>query len=230
MPTIDRYVRLGRRDMGKRLKTFRVFPTWKRLGSILLLNAVLSAVIWFFPWGDWATRLTGVIGVLSCTAGVYYIPIMLTAISYKQRVHEHGLVLGPRWLQPLIIPWETIDPGRVHIVDNFSAAGHHSEFNSIKRSNQAGLADSGLALNGFNTATWDPVFTYWLLGTHRPEKLAEAIEKAMVQAGYDAQGLAANAVRTRVRASRSKKGTALMPTTRGPFDPPLGVPHSPAQS
>ncbi|GLY32785.1 hypothetical protein [Kineosporia sp. NBRC 101731] len=141
----------------------------------------------------------------------------------EQRVCENGLVLGFRGRS--VVPWETVDPGRVHIVENFLSAGFHPEFNTLSATHHAGLADRGLVVCGLNTSERNPPFVYWLIGTPHPEKLAARIERAMCDFGLDAEGLADHASRTAVRAhrGRGKMGAPLLPPVRGLFDPVLGV-------
>ncbi|GLY27965.1 hypothetical protein [Kineosporia sp. NBRC 101731] len=125
-----------------------------------------------------------------------------------------------------LVPWTTIDPGRVHIVENFLSAGFHPEFNSLSPTHHAGLADRGIVVCGFKQGR-QPRFVYWPIGTARPEKMVAEIERAMCASGLKAQGLAANAQRTAVRAhrGRGKKGQPLLPPVRGLFDPVIGVPE-----
>lgn len=63
---------------------------------------------------------------------------------------------------------------------------------------------------------------WWLLGAASPERLAEAIEEAIVADGYDAHGLAARASRGAIIIAWNPEGDHPLPP-RQSQDPVLGV-------
>ncbi|GAB3263420.1 hypothetical protein [Kineosporia babensis] len=218
---LEHYLMLERRDMGLQRVGFRAWATWRRLGWVMLINTVV-ALAFFVCWpGSLFDRVTIAWITYTPFALPYLIMVLLSGVSYKQRVCQNGLVLGFRGRT--VIPWETIDPGRVHHIDNFSSASWHPDL-SLPVTHHAGIADRGLVVCGKYPG--NPPFAYWLIGTRSPEKLAAEIESAMCDFGLPAEGLAENAVRTKVRAKKrlGKAGQPLLPPLRGLFDPVIGVP------
>ncbi|GLY32786.1 hypothetical protein [Kineosporia sp. NBRC 101731] len=224
--TVRDYEAMTHRDMGRQLVAFRAWPTWRRVGLVLLVHLVVAGPFLVWPGLRTDQRVAG--GVMAgCLTSVPYVVLTVVgAFLCKQRVCTNGLVLGWRRGR-LVVPWETIDPGRVHVVENVPAAGLYPEFAGILPTHQAGFADRGLVVCGYNSGTREPMFSYWLLGSRSPEKLARVMEDAMVNAGFAAEGLAGNASRTAVRARRAvgRAGTPLLPPVRGPLDPVIGVPR-----
>ena len=108
---------------------------------------------------------------------------------------------------------------------------------------QGFLTTRSLAINGLDTARPSPwrlpglhdatdvvdadgtrstPFVWWLLGAARPERVAEAIEAAMIADGYAAHGLAARARTQSIQLRwNPPPGNPLPP--RAATDPVLGV-------
>ncbi len=149
----------------------------------------------------------------------------------RHRVCEHALVLGPRGRQ--VIPYETIDPGRVHDARGLfltrqlaipTMAVHGSTGPMLLLN---GLQRPMFSANVAGARTTGPQgspFGYYTLGTRQHRQLAEALEAAMVADGFvEAHGLAASTFDLRrVRPGFRQDGPPLV-HVRALHDPPLGV-------
>lgn len=205
-------------DMGRVLQTFRCWP-----GPVASLVAVLSTVAvvawqWITVPDDplWFRFFVLLIMLLLWSA------LALPGILERIRVCEHGLVLGYGRTRTAryVVPWASVDPGRVRILVRAQLISRHHGVPQVSPHHRVGtgpLAYRALAVNGLDTATgagtWVHIpglletpntvlerdgrgrlpFAWWILGTPRPGKLAEAIEAAMVADGHRAEGLAAGA-------------------------------------
>ncbi|MBT0768679.1 hypothetical protein KIH74_07060 [Kineosporia sp. J2-2] len=219
---LKRLVMLDASELGRVRAQFRTAPTARPMAVVLVVSVILAALALLIPWGPDGTNLA--VAVIVCMAPLTYFLIVLTGLATRHWVRERGLATGWRRRTRLTVPWETIDPGRVHVVENATAVVFHPDFQDRSPTYLNNLSDRALLVCGFNSATGDPLFRYWLLGTPDPEGLAQQIERAMVDAGLEARGLAANASRTAVRARYRNGGTALLSDHRGPYDPVLGAP------
>lgn len=154
-------------------------------------------------------------------------------------VRQHGLVLG--WgRRRRVVPWATVDPGRVHCVDNLNLAGRYFGLGATHRARGFALHTPGVIVNGWSgqeRRAWEGAvgavqgspFAPWFIATRQPEAFVQALEAAMVADGYPAQGLAAGAISRRVRlrwadsaARRAELALRLGPPRRLQ-DPVLGV-------
>lgn len=202
-------------DVGRVLATFRCWPgpvSWLVLivmmvGAVVLnVSAVPDDPLWFRFFAA---------GMMLLLWGAFAFPGMLE----KHRVCEHGLVLGYRRTgrSRYVVPWSSVDPGRIRTLTRAQLVSRHPAMPSSSPHYRIGtgpLAYRALAVNGLDSAQagWlhipgvleptDTVgrsrhrstpYVWWLLGTPRPERLAQAIEEAMVADGFAAQGLAARA-------------------------------------
>lgn len=196
-------------DMGAVLASFRPWHS-PRVWQIQLAFSALFFLPWLLPvedsWAITATLLTGQWSTL--------LIFLLAGVVDHHRVCEHGLVLGFRRRSTLVVPWSTLDPGRVRILERSSLLGRYDQVPATAPHYRQGfLTTRSLALNGLDTASgalYVPnmysapdvtdlhgarasPFVWWLLGAPKPEKVARAIEQAMIADGYDAAGLAARA-------------------------------------
>lgn|GEM_PF-2938222 len=176
--------------------------------------------------------------------------VVAVGLIERHRVCEHGLVVGFKTRSRYVIPWSTLDPGRVRAVGRVNLIGRNRDVPASSPHYRLGFATgTSLALNGLDSAVagWlhvpgvlevtEPTtpgsrwrrtpFVWWQLGTRRPERLARAIEEAMVADGFAAHGLAARAM--------DQATTLRLKPDHNPFpprevrDPVLGVdgPHLP---
>lgn len=214
----SKWTGLTRQDMGRELARFRAWPGSRLTAGFVVINAVLSVILLALPVEKpWALAVT----LLVCSVPSYVI-FALIGVPEKHRVCEYGMALGFRRDTKLVVPWETIDPGRVHVVENLNAIARQPDVGMAYTNRTGGLCTRGLVVNGLNSASWDPLYANWILATQHPERLAAEIEKAMLADGYPAEGLAANASRTAVRAPWRPTGPLL--TRREPLDPVIGLP------
>ena len=222
-------------DMGRVRSTFRAWPGW--------LFWVLTAVPCVLLAGRIVTARNSedvIVGVSLIVAVLAFAGILLLIYGLERhRVCEHGLVLGLRKRGPFVVPWESVDPGRVRIGWNAAFMARHPEIPQTTSRHRVGVFSSrGLVINGLDTSsrsrfsTLDPLgsaqgraatpFGWWFLGTRRPGALAAAIEEAMVADGFDAQGLAQRAERLRFSVGWNASGPSPLPE-RQMTDPVMGV-------
>lgn len=229
------------RDQGRVLASFRPWPT-RRVWTVtaVLLGLCLLPILLVPGDTGWGLTFTGLVSV-----GGTFLTFLLAGVVDHHRVCEHGLVVGFRRRSRYVVPWCTLDPGRVRVVERSSLLGRYPEVASTSPHFRQGfLTTRSLAVNGLDTAQsgWvripglldvsdvvDQVsgargtpFTWWLLGARQPERLAEAIEEAMVADGYAAQGLARRASAEAVTLRWNPPGLNPLPS-RQATDPVLGV-------
>jgi hypothetical protein len=230
-------------DMGRVLASFRPWPT-ARVWLIQLALSLVFLLPLLLPVQDsWAISLTLLLGQWAMV-----LTFLLAGAVDHHRVCEHGLVLGWRRRSTLVVPWSTLDPGRVRILERSSILGRYDRVPATgPHFRQGFLTTRSLAVNGLDTAlfgafhvpglysapdisdeagTRPSPFVWWLMGCPQPEKLARAIEEAMIADGYDAAGLAERAVANRVQL-RWNPDQSLDPLPpRAATDPVLGA-HGP---
>lgn len=222
---------LTTQDMGAVRATFRPWPGTTASVVLGVLTMVIGGGAVAAP--DSATRL--VILAVGATVLVLLGLFVLAGAIERIRVCDHGLVLGFRTRSQYVVPWSTVDPGRVRVVHRVGLVGRLPYAAPSSPHYRLGVFSTrALALNGLDTALggwWlipgmleatDTVapgsrarrtpFVWWLLGTRRPEALASAVEDAMVADGYAAHGLAD---RARAQAFTLR----LNPGAHDPFPP-----------
>ena len=207
------------KDMGRVLRTFRCWPGPISSAVMVSITVGVVARAWTSgPEDTWGYRLMVLTVMLLLWSG-----FALPGILERCRVCEHGLVLGygPTRRARYVVPWKSVDAGRVRVLRRSQLISRHRGMPQVSPHYRIGtgpLAYRSLAVNGLDTATdagtWLHIpgllettttmspggrrgrapFAWWILGTPRPEKLAQAIEEAMVAAGHRAEGLAARAV------------------------------------
>lgn len=217
--------------MGRVLRTFRCWPGPVSSVVMLLITVAVVAWQWITVPDDplWFRFFVLFLMLLLCSA------LALPGILERIRVCEHGLVLGygPTRTARYVVPWTSVDPGRVRILVRAQLISRQQGVAQVSPHYRIGtgpLAYRALAVNGLDTATgagtWLHIpglletpntvregsgrrklpYAWWVLGTPRPERLAAAIEAAMVADGHRAQGLAAGA----------KERELVVPWTPGP--------------
>lgn len=231
---------VGAADMGPILASFRPWPS-VRVWQIQLAFSALFLLLWLLPvedsWAISATLLTGQWSTLCI--------FLLAGVVDRHRVCERGLVLGLRRRSTLVVPWSTLDPGRVRIVERSSLLGRYDRVPATgPHFRQGFLTTRSLALNGLDTASFGALhlpnlysapdvidhegsrstpFVWWLLGSPQPERVARAIEEAMIAAGYDAAGLAERASANSVQLRWNPDQTLDPLPPRGATDPVIGA-------
>lgn len=221
-PGLERFIMLDPSELGPVRAQFRTSPTARPMAVVLVATVIVAGLALLIPWGPAGTNLA--VAVILATPPLTYLLIAVVGLIGRHWVRDRGLATGWRRGTRLMVPWETIDPGRVHVVENATAVTFHPDFGDRSATYLNNVSNRALLVCGLNSATFDPLFKYWLLGTPDPEGLAQQMEKAMVDAGLEAHGLAANATRTAVRARYRNGGTPLLNDHREPYDPVLGVP------
>ncbi|SFJ62682.1 hypothetical protein [Cellulomonas sp. KH9] len=240
----ERLIELGERtaeDMGAVRATFRAWPgrTANVAFAVLLVVAVATSVV-----APNATELS--VRLVIWGSFAFWVALFVAAGAMdRHRVCEHGLVVGFRTHSRYVVPWSTIDPGRVRVVRRPLLVGRRPELPASSPHYRVGwFTTSAVAVNGLDSAIdgWVRVpgllgvtdavelagrarftpFVWWLLGTQRPRELLEAIEAAMVADGYDARGLADRAERNAVTITWQPTAQSPIPP-RYPDDPVVGV-------
>ena len=199
---------LDAEDMGAVRQTFRAWPgarMWLFLLGLMLLSLLPLLIPGEVGWGLTVT-------LLICIGASGLVLVIAGAVD-RHRVCEKGLLLGWRGRTRDIVPWSTVDPGRVRVVERAGLLGRRHDTPASSPHFRTGLlVTRALSVNGIDSAHggWvgipgllgvtDPVapgararstiFVNWLLGTPDPVRLARAIEDAMVAEGYPARGLA----------------------------------------
>lgn len=241
---VEQFVEIAKQtweDQGEVLAMFRPWPgrvAW----IVIALIIVGSGLFTVFAPND-TERL--VRSSLFGSAIFWSALIVASGAVERHRVCEHGLIVGFRTRSQYVIPWSTVDPGRVRIALRPSLLGRHPDVPSSSPHFRHGwLSTEALLLNGLDTAVsgWMAVpgllgvtdavklggrarttpFVWWVLGTQRPRRLAEAIEAAMVADGFDALGLAERAQRQSTTLTWRPSPFSPIPA-RYPTDPVIGV-------
>lgn len=212
-------------EPGRQLAVFRARPTIGLLSAILVpavLLAVLAVVIAPDPF----------IAVVPLGIGLLAAAIFVVAgLLDRVRVHEHALVLGFRG--QLVVPLETVDPGRVYVSRALfltrhvaappgatrGTAGPMVVVNGWQRP-MAGMNVAGAPVHGAS------VFGWYLLGARDQRAFLDALESAMVGSGLEAaRGLReATLSLRRLRPTSARDGAPLV-LPRGTTDPPAGAGH-----
>ncbi|CAM3941054.1 hypothetical protein JAAN108728_03440 [Janibacter anophelis] len=221
---LEALTRLTRADMGAERAVFRALPGWGLLLWILvptLLIAVAALAIAPSPIGAVVILAVGTLVALAFVVGGWFDRI---------RVCDQGLVLGLR--ATVVVPWESVDPGRVYLTRGAFVARHVAAAVGATRGSSGRMVvlngtQRGLfMLNAAGAHDGGPSpFGWYLLGGHHPSRLLAAIEAAMVAAGFtEAHGLAPSTEQLRrIRTTYRVDGPLV--TERGALDPPLGVDH-----
>lgn len=170
----------------------------------------------------WLDLIAGVGVLLGCF-------LILIWRRERYRVCQHGLIVGFKKKSEYVIPWASIDPGRVRVVKRIGLLRRLPGMRWRSPHYRASLVSlGGIVLNGFAkevpVPSWkitepNPVstpFGWWLLATRRPDALLRAMEEAMVADGYPAEGLAA-------RARAQAFTVTWKPTPESPISPRLGT-------
>lgn len=218
-------------DMGAVRAVFRPWPgttAW-----VVMAALVATVVVGGVLAPDPVTRMVILLG--GATVPFFLGLFVAAGAADRIRVCDRGLVLGLRTRSRYVVPWSTVDPGRVRVVDHVGLVGRLPYAAPSSPHYRLGVFTTrALALNGLDSALggWWSVpgmlevtdalepgsrvrrtpFVWWLLGTRRPEALARAVEEAMVADGYAAAGLAE-------RACAQAFTLRLNPGTHDPFPP-----------
>lgn len=168
---------------------------------------VLSLVRMALGSRDHFVRDVGLLFLVAAAVGGVIIGAIVSAARRRRYdIHQHGLVLrGRRGEQVAVIPWTTVDPGRVLL---------STPSRRVRAWTPLGLLDWAtrptiVLINGwvrspndlgqgrrhrYDTGTYDYPFGWWQLGVTDPVHLLTAIESAMVADGHPARGLTAAAL------------------------------------
>lgn len=213
----------GPREAGPVRATFGPRTSWALILPWLVVGVVLLGAAYpvnpdFFP----VSAL-----VLLVIFGGGALAAWLWTRAQRTRVAEHALVLGSA---KKVVPYATIDPGRVAVSSAVSGLGRHFHSGGVRILQSRG---SVAVINGLNpdpSATSPHLppssvpspFCEWGLSGEPAEVLA-ALEQAMRDAGYPATGM------TELARSRTFAPPKTHPATdvllqRRALDPPVGVP------
>lgn len=185
--------RWTRQDAGPVVATFSPNPPWLLTLPWLVIGLLLLAVALplnpqFFPVS--AAIIVVIFGGTALAAWLW-------ARSQKTRVAERALIVGSR---RQVIPFATIDPGRVAIATRVRYLGRHVHSGGTRILQSQGAT---AVVNGLNpdpgaksphlppSSVPSPFCEWGLAGD--PVEVLTALERAMVAAGFPAHGMAERA-------------------------------------
>ena len=210
-------------DMGRVLRTFRCWPGPISSAVMTLITVGVVAWQWWAVPDDplWFRFFVLFLMLLLCSA------LALPGILERHRVCEHGLVLGygPTRSARYVVPWASVDPGRVRLLRRGQLISRHRGMPQVSPHYRIGtgpLAYRSVAVNGLDTASSPPRdgqrgagCAWWILGSPQPKKVARAIEDAMVADGHTrARGLAVRAIEQEIVVPWTPGPSPLRPRTR----------------
>ncbi len=208
---------------GRVLSTYRAWPSPTFIAWFVgpaLVVAVFAVIVSPKPWIALVPLGLG-FGVASVFVVAGYLD--------RHRICEHALVLGHRGDQ--IIPFETIDPGRVYDTRGLFL-GRHIEIPTMAVHGSTGplLLINGLRRQMFSAniagapKSETSPFGYYTVGTRKQQEFLAELERAMVADGFtEVAGLTQSTFDLRsVRPQYAQSGVQLV-LDRGRHDPPLGV-------
>jgi hypothetical protein len=247
--SLDRLLAVAEQDRDDMGRVRAVFRSWP--GNVFWIIAGVVMLGWIAVAATRPDSQGRIVGIAVAGTFLFFIVLLVAVgVAERHRVCEHGLVVGMRTKSRFVIPWSTIDPGRVRVVRRSNLLGRLPGRTSSSPHFRHGAASgTALALNGLDSAVggWANIpgivevtdavrpgsrarrtpFVWWYLGGRHPERLAQAIEDAMVADGYPAQGLAERAVTQACTLRYEPRGWEPFPP-RLATDPVVGV-DGPAQ-
>lgn len=236
-------------QMGPALARFRGGITAGASLRVVLLGltagVVLGALVLLLAPGEALVPAVAAFVLAVVVAVVAAVAALLAARRYRYDVHAHGLVLRGLRGGYDVIPWATLDPGRVFIARSVRAMTRMP----VALHRQRAAFPPGLVLNGWTnrpTGTHEVVeavsgghryqpmasdtpFGWWQLGVAHPAALLGAIEQAMLADGYAAAGLTPFALSRRYSAGDLRRDPTIQ-RERRLADPAIGLPSVRPQS
>lgn len=229
--------------MGALVARFRGGVALGAWGAVVLVGlaagVVLGALVLVLAPGDALVPALAACGIAVLVAVLAAAAAVLGARRYRYDVHAHGMVLRGLRGGYDVIPWASVDPGRVFIARSVRAMTRMP----IALHRQRAVFPPGLVLCGWTTRPtgtheaieafssgyrYQPMagetpFGWWQLGVADPAALLAAIEYAMVADGYPAAGLAPFALSGRCSAGDLRRNPAIQ-RERQLTDPVIGLP------
>lgn len=233
-------------QMGPLLASFRsgvVAAVWAKV--VLTVAGVSLALVALTVAADPSVERTiaAVLAVVGLAAVVVVVMIVVALVArrYRHDVHAHGLVLHGPMANEQVIPWATIDPGRVFIGRTLRAITRMPA--ALGR--QRAMFAPAVMVNGWTSRPQgsnevfeqfsadyryqprpiDSPFGWWQLGVTDPRSFLMAIESAMVADGYPAAGLTPFALSRRYTARDLRRDPRIQ-QERALEDPVLGLPSA----
>jgi hypothetical protein len=158
-------VRQSAADQGAVRATFRGWPgrgAWIGFGLLTVPLLVLCAT---------APDATELLVRGACTAALLGWFALFTTLGALDvfRVCEHGLVLGYRRTSRHVVPFSSVDPGRVRVLQSALLANRHTGLPATSWTFRVGFltTTTALAVNGFDSTGSGRPFAWWVLGTPR---------------------------------------------------------------
>lgn len=202
------------------------------MGAVFTLIGVLIRAVGA-TWGEVGVVVLIGLGIGLLTAGM----LALGARSSVAAVHCHGVVVSLPPSRGRVIPFASIDPGRVFVTRgeflgrSLTTVMHRSRYvagpvvvlNGLDRDNSGvGVAENLFAARRPDEPVGGP-FGWWVLSAPDPAALLQCLEAAMVADGYPAAGLAPFVLSRRFTA-RDLRSSPMLRQQRGLADPVLGLP------
>lgn len=212
--------RWSQQDAGRVVATFTPNPPWYLTLPWLVIGLMLLVGAYplnpkFFPVS--AAIILAIFGGTALLAWLW-------ARSQKTRVAERALLLGPR---RRVIPFATIDPGRVAISTRVRNLGRHFHSGGTRILQSQGPVavvnahnpDPGASSPHLPPSSVPSPFCEWGLSGD-PIEVLTAVESAMVHAGFPAQGMTQRAQERTFTPASSHPPQDLLVQRRA-LDPPL---------
>ncbi|GII97496.1 hypothetical protein [Sinosporangium siamense] len=203
-------------DAGAPRYTERPMPSWKAVAVAFLFLAAIYAPTAAADSPAGAALATG-------AAAVFLVVLFGVGMLEKHRVCERALLLGPTWpgAVPYVVPLVSIDPAsvRLHYRANFmgrrlgrqgtpnlrmgvfstiaiSFTALHPLAAHPRRRHRIGSLYTEPLMRYGNAPSPPVIKELWVLATRRPDRLLQALEAALVDAGVPgARGLAERELR-----------------------------------
>lgn len=210
------------------------------LGVVIgLMVSVLVLVFWPDERGSTVAMLSPVF-VLGFVLTIVAV-VALIARRYRHEVRRHGLVLRSLVGRAEVVPWATVDPGRMFIGDSIRAATRMP----LALHRQRAVFPPAVMVNGwtnrprgsfeaferfsgdyrYQPMPIDSPFGWWQLGVTDVRSFLTVVESAMVADGYPATGLTRFVLSRRFTA-RDLRRDPRVPRERALEDPVLGLSES----
>ena len=210
------------KDAGKVKATFKPHPPWIMVLPPAILGVVVI-VLGYLVNPDFFPQTVAIsLGIMGGVALIFWFGIR----AQKTRVAEHALILGRA---KRIIPFATIDPGRVAVASRLRYLGVHMHAGGTRSMQSQGPTavingldpKPGVANQYAPPSSVPSPFGEWGL-SGEPEEVLQALESAMVDAGFPAQGMTDRALANTFTPPKMHPAEDLLVLRRA-LDPPIGA-------
>lgn len=203
---IQQRLELTEQDMGPVRARYRATLGW--LGTAVVLCPLLIYPL-LYPFAAPGARTPAFAALMLLGPLLATGPFAVRGWLEQHRVCEHGLVVG--WRDRYVIPWSTVDPGRMRLLRRANLLPRYGESTGPRVRTGTTLGHA-LVVNGLDSTPeghkrvafnatlvaegrgGDPgltCFHRWYLSGRHARRLLASIEEAMVADGYPVEGMTA---------------------------------------